>query len=49
MVAVEVRVALVDASRMLNAALWWTTAQIGVRAAFAMALWATYFVSRSSP
>jgi hypothetical protein len=47
MVAVEVRVALIDASRMLNTALWWTTAQIGARAAFAMALWATYFVSRT--
>jgi hypothetical protein len=49
MVAVEVRVALLDASRMLNTALWWTTAQIGVRVVFAMGLWATYFVSRPGP
>jgi hypothetical protein len=47
MVRVEVRAALIEASRVLNTALWWVTAQIGVRVAFAMALWTTYFVSRN--
>jgi hypothetical protein len=46
MVAVEVRTALIDASRMLNSALWWVSAQVGIRVAFAMALWGTYFLSR---
>jgi hypothetical protein len=38
-VATEVRSALVQASRMLNTTLWWVAAQVGVRAAFALALW----------
>jgi hypothetical protein len=42
MVAVEVRKALREASRLLNANLWWLAAQIGVRFAFGLSLWLTW-------
>jgi len=42
MVAVEVRKALLDASHMLNANLWWLAVQIGLRFVVGLALWLTY-------
>jgi uncharacterized protein (TIGR03000 family) len=42
MVAVEVRKALEDASRLLNASLWWWSLQVGLRIAFGLSLWLTY-------
>jgi hypothetical protein len=42
MVAEEVQKALVDASRLLNTSLWWTTIMLSLRVAFAMALWLTW-------
>ena len=46
MVAVEVRKALLEASRMLNANLWWMATQIGLRFAFGLSLWLSYAVGR---
>jgi hypothetical protein len=46
MVAVEVRKALVEASRLLNTTLWWMTVQIGLRIAFGLALWLTWALTR---
>ncbi len=45
MVAVEVRKALMDASQMLNANLWWLAVQIGLRFAFGLMLWLCYALS----
>jgi hypothetical protein len=42
MVAVEVRKALLEASQMLNANLWWLAAQIGLRFSFGLSLWLSY-------
>jgi hypothetical protein len=42
MVTAEVRSALVAASRLLNTTLWWLAVQVGVRLAFAVALWLAY-------
>lgn len=42
MVAVEVRKALMDASQMLNANLWWLAVQIGLRFGFGLLLWLSY-------
>jgi hypothetical protein len=47
MVAVEVRKALLEASRMLNANLWWMATQIGLRFAFGLSLWLSYAVGRA--
>jgi hypothetical protein len=46
MVAVEVRSALVSASRLLNSTLWWVSLQVGLRIAFGLSLWLTYAWSR---
>lgn len=40
-VAVEVRKALLEASKMINSSLWWTTTQVGFRVAFGLSLWLT--------
>jgi hypothetical protein len=45
MVAVEVRKALLEASRLLNSTLWWVSGQVGLRIAFGLALWLTYAFS----
>jgi hypothetical protein len=42
MVAVEVRKALVEASRLLNTTLWWVIAQVSLRMAFGLVLWLTW-------
>jgi hypothetical protein len=47
LVAVEVRKALVEAGRLINASMWWVTAQVGLRIAFGLVLWITYAVLRS--
>lgn len=41
-VAGEVRKALLEASQLLNANLWWLALQIGVRFGFGLSLWLTY-------
>jgi hypothetical protein len=46
MVAVEVRKALLDASRLLNTTLWWVIAQTGLRIAFGLCLWLTWAATR---
>jgi hypothetical protein len=46
MVAVEVRKALVDASRLLNTRLWWVIVQTGLRIAFGLSLWLTWALTR---
>jgi hypothetical protein len=46
MVDVEVRKALIEASRMLNSTLWWVTVQVGLRVAFGLSLWVTWAVTR---
>jgi hypothetical protein len=45
MVAVEVRKALLDASRLLNTTLWWVSGQVGLRIAFGLSVWLTYAFS----
>ncbi|HLN28202.1 MAG TPA: hypothetical protein VK395_10705 [Gemmataceae bacterium] len=45
MVTAEVRKALLEASRLLNATLWWVTVQVGLRIAFGLGLWLTYALS----
>ncbi len=45
MVAVEVRKALLDASRLLNSTLWWVSGQVGLRIAFGLSVWLTYAFS----
>lgn len=42
MVAVEVRTALVNSSRLLNSTLWWVVIQAGLRIAFGLSLWGSY-------
>jgi hypothetical protein len=42
MVAVEVRAALVSASKLLNSTVWWVITQTGLRIAFGLSLWLTY-------
>jgi hypothetical protein len=42
MVALEVRSALVNASRLLNYSLWWIVIQTGLRIAFGLALWGSF-------
>jgi len=47
MVDVEVRKALLQASRLMQVNLWWFTVQTAFRAAFALALWGTWLVTDS--
>jgi hypothetical protein len=42
MVAVEVRKALIEASRLINSTMWWVTLQVGLRVAFGLTLWLTW-------
>jgi hypothetical protein len=42
MVAVEVRKALIDASRLINSTFWWIAIQASLRVAFGLAIWLTY-------
>ncbi len=42
MVRVEVRKALVEASRLINVNLWWVILQTGLRIAYGLALWLTW-------
>ncbi len=42
MVAVEVRAALVSASRLINYNLWWMSIQTSLRIAFGLSLWGSY-------
>jgi hypothetical protein len=44
MVSVEVQSALVSASKLLNANLWWVSLQAGLRIAFGLSLWTTYLI-----
>jgi hypothetical protein len=44
-VGVEVRNALIAASELLNATLWWVAVQTGVRFLFGLSLYATYLLS----
>jgi hypothetical protein len=46
MVAAEVQSALVVASKLLNANLWWVAVQAGLRIAFGLSLWGSYLVWR---
>jgi hypothetical protein len=48
MVAVEVRTALVGASKMLNVTLWWVVLQTALRIGYGLSLWVTYAVTRGS-
>jgi hypothetical protein len=48
MVAVEVRKALIESSRLINTTLWWMTLQLGLRVAFGLSLWLTYFLGPGS-
>jgi hypothetical protein len=42
MVAIEVRKALLEASQLLNATLWWVAVQVALRVGFGLSLWLTY-------
>ena len=42
LVAVEVRTALIDASKVLNANLWWVVLQTALRVGYGLSLWLTY-------
>jgi len=42
MVAVEVRKALHELSRLLHSTFWWVTLQVGLRLAFGLSLWLTW-------
>jgi hypothetical protein len=42
MVAVEVRKALTELTRMLNYTLWWVTVQVGLRLIFGLSLWLSW-------
>jgi hypothetical protein len=46
MVGVEIRKALVAASRQLNLSLWWMSLQVSLRIGFGAALWLTYLEGR---
>jgi hypothetical protein len=48
MVAVEVRNALEDATRLLNNTLWWVCGQTGLRVACGLSLWITYAWTRTT-
>jgi hypothetical protein len=48
MVAVEVQKALVQASRLMNATLWWVSLQVSLRVAFGLSLWLTYAWTKSA-
>jgi hypothetical protein len=45
MVAVEVQTALVGASKVLNANLWWIVLQTALRIGYGLSLWVTYAVT----
>jgi hypothetical protein len=45
MVATEVSTALLEASKLVNRALWWTAWQAGFRIACGLSLWLTYALS----
>jgi hypothetical protein len=45
LVAVEVRTALLDASKVLNTNLWWVVLQAALRIAYGLSLWVTYAVT----
>jgi hypothetical protein len=45
MVAVEVRKALVEASKLINYTFWWVSVQTGLRVAFGLAVWLTYAIA----
>jgi hypothetical protein len=47
MVAVEVRNALIQVSRLINSTMWWVSAQVSLRVAFGLALWLTYASTRA--
>lgn len=47
-VAVEVQKALVDASQLLNANLWWMVTQISLRLAFGLSLWLTWVLTHAA-
>jgi len=47
LVSVEIRKALVAASRQLNWSLWWTSLQVSLRIAFGASVWLTYLSIRS--
>ena len=47
MVGVEVQKALVEVSRLLQVNLWWMTIQLGLRVAFGLVLWGTWFFEAS--
>jgi hypothetical protein len=42
LVAVEVRTALIDASKVLNTNLWWVVLQTALRVGYGLSLWLTY-------
>lgn len=42
MVTVEVRKALIEASKLINSTFWWVCLQTGLRVAFGAALWLTF-------
>jgi hypothetical protein len=46
MVAVEVRKALIEASKLINYTFWWVSLQTGLRVAFGLVLWLTYAAHR---
>jgi hypothetical protein len=46
MVGVEIRKALLAASRQLNLSLWWLSLQVSLRIGFGAALWLTYLEDR---
>jgi hypothetical protein len=45
MVDLEVRKALLEASKLLQVSLWWMTVQMGIRMAFGLAVWGTWVVT----
>ena len=47
LVSVEIRKALVAASRQLNWSLWWTSLQVSLRIAFGASVWLTYLRTRT--
>ena len=49
LVAVEVRTALIDASKVLNTNLWWVVLQTALRVGYGLSLWLTYALSARSP
>jgi hypothetical protein len=49
MVAVEVRAALVSASKLLNSTLWWVIIQTGLRISYGLSLWLTWALAPSLP